>query len=533
MAYTLALWTLAVLVDITAVMYFDSQRSMMILFVLGVYAAWRVVYQLVLYPKYFTPLKHLPMPEGRAWLTGNEKGFFKERKWDVAGRLYRTIPNDGLIRWYTALSHEVLLVTSPQGLSEVMTQRVNDFDQTPVAKLQAERITGKGIQFMNGDEHKMHRKYLAPIFMPGHIKALIPVFWSKAVELVEEIEKGLSPDSRDDVHITSWSVRVALDIIGLAGLGHDYDTLRNPENEHKDLTQLYRLIMSNAPPLKFRFVGLLLDYVDSKIIYYLPEARNMALGTAFEKLRKLASDTVDARQRDLTYKDHKDIISLTVRSGVMTKDAIISHVMTFHAAGHITTALSLDWTMYELGKRPQLQRRLREEIRSQLPGSKLHDVNASDIEALPFLRAVCNETLRLYPALPYTTRTAIRDTSILGTRVPKGTTIAWCADAVNRDEKLWGEDASVWNPERWMGDSAREKTGGATSNFAFLTFAAGPKNCIGQHWARAELACLVAAMIGRFEIELANPDTAGHIDPVTALMSKEGVYAKLRVVPGW
>lgn len=65
MAYTLALWTLAVLVDITAVMYFDSQRSMMILFVLGVYAAWRVVYQLVLYPKYFTPLKHLPMPEVR------------------------------------------------------------------------------------------------------------------------------------------------------------------------------------------------------------------------------------------------------------------------------------------------------------------------------------------------------------------------------------------------------------------------------------------------------------------------------------
>lgn len=93
--------------------------------------------------------------KGRAWLTGNEKGFFKERKWDVAGRLYRTIPNDGLIRWYTALSHEVLLVTSPQGLSEVMTQRVNDFDQTPVAKLQAERITGKGIQFMNGDEHKV------------------------------------------------------------------------------------------------------------------------------------------------------------------------------------------------------------------------------------------------------------------------------------------------------------------------------------------------------------------------------------------
>ncbi|KAI1766324.1 cytochrome P450 [Hypoxylon sp. FL1150] len=532
MAYTLPLWILAVLVDVTVVLYFDSKRALTILAALGIFAVWRVVYQLILYPDYLTPLKHLPMPEGRTWLTGHEKGFFKERRWDIATRLYRSIPNSGLIRYYTALSHEALLVTSPQGLSEVMIQRVNDFDHPPVAKLHADRLTGKGIQFMQGDEHKMHRKHLTPIFTPGHIKALIPTFWDKAVELVEEIEKGLTPGS-DPVHITSWSVRVALDIIGLAGLGHDYDTLKNPENEHKDLVQLYRLIIAHAPPLKFRFIGLLLEYVDSKILYHLPESRNMVLTNSFGKLRQLASDTVDARQRDMKYKDEKDVVSLTTRSGVMSKDSIIDHVMTFHAVGHITTAVTLDWTTFELGKRPQLQHRLREEIRSRLPGSKLHEVNAGDIEALPLLAAVCNETLRLYPALPFTTRTAVRDTTILGTRVPKGTTVTWSAHAINRDKEFWGADAGTWNPERWMGDSTREKTGGATNNFAFLTFSAGPKNCIGQQWARAELACLVAALVGRFEIELTNPDTAEYVEPVTALMSREGIYAKLKVVPGW
>lgn len=66
-----------------------------------------------------------------------------------------TIPNNGLIRYYSALSHEVLLVTSPQGLSEVMVQNVHDFDQTPLATLQAERLTGRGIQFLRGQEHRV------------------------------------------------------------------------------------------------------------------------------------------------------------------------------------------------------------------------------------------------------------------------------------------------------------------------------------------------------------------------------------------
>ncbi|KAL1851995.1 hypothetical protein Daus18300_012350 [Diaporthe australafricana] len=521
----------------TVVLYLNPSKALFILSALALFAILQAIYQLVLYPAYFSHFKHLPTPVARTCLTGNENGIFHERKWDVAKRLYESVPNSGLIRYYMVLSHEILLLTSPPAYSEVMIQRVSDFDQTPTAKFQAERITGKGIQFMNGDEHKTHRKYLMPIFTPGHVKTLTPVFWSKAVELVQELEKEV--ESISVVHITTWSLRVALDIIGLAGLNHNYNTLRNPDNEHQPLTKLYRLIMANAPPAKFRMIGLLLEYIPSKVLYLIPEGRNMVLGDSFGKLRNLASDTVESRQgHAMVEKDkpeHKDIISVSLHSGVMSKDAIVDHVMTFHAAGHITTSVTLDWTMYELGRHPELQSRLRQEIRSHLPhaASDLHGINASDIESLPLLQAVCSETLRFYPALPYTTRTAVRDTIILGTKVPKGTTVAWCAYAVNRDKAYWGPDADVWNPERWLGDAQRARTGGSTNNFALLTFAAGPKNCIGQHWARVELACLVAAMIGRFEIGLHNPDTAEHVDPVTALMSKEGIYARIKVVPGW
>lgn len=366
---------------------------------------------------------------------------------------------------------------------------------------------------------------------------MVPVFWSKSTELVEGLEQEILKSSTDHlVHLTNWSVRVALDVIGVAAMDYDYGALKNPDSEYKDLIHLYRRVMANAPPISFRILGLLADYIDPKLLYYIPESRNMILKDSFTNLRMHARNTIQAiksgsgiaKDKD----DRKDVISVALRHGQIASDTLEDHVMTFHAAGHITTSITMDWTMYELGMRPELQQQLRSEIRSRLPGGMTEDINNTDIESLPLLNAICSETLRFYPALPFTTRVAVNDTFILGTRVPKGTTVAWCADAVNRDKNLWGPDGDIWNHERWLGPG-KATTGGAKNNFSFLTFAAGPKNCIGQAWARAELACLVAAMVGRFEIRLANPESAAHVDPVTALMSKEGVYVSLRTIPGW
>ena len=117
---------------------------------------------------------------------------------------------------------------------------------------------------------------------------------------------------------------------------------------------------------------------------------------------------------------------------------------------------------------PEWQQKLRDEIRANLPS--LFDVSAptpAQIDDLPILNAVCNETLRLYPAIPATIREAVRDTYLpiktdAGTiqrRIPKGTRVQLTPWAVNRSTEIWGPDAGEFVPERWLGEGCAN-TGG-------------------------------------------------------------------------
>lgn len=127
---------------------------------------------------------------------------------------------------------------------------------------------------------------------------------------------------------------------------------------------------------------------------------------------------------------------------------------------------------------------------------------------MPYLNGVCNEVLRLFPTVPVSARMSIRDTSIAGHFIPKNTTIFIVPWAVNRNPKLWGPDAEKFVPERWIDESTGRATmnGGADSNYSFLTFLHGPRSCIGERFARAELRALVACLIGSFEVQLAMPE---------------------------
>ena len=210
---------------------------------------------------------------------------------------------------------------------------------------------------------------------------------------------------------------------------------------------------------------------------------------------------------------------------------------------------------------PTYQNTLRNEIRAQLPSpsSSFDPTNsptAADIDALPFLTAVCNETLRLYPTVPVTIREAIRPTTIpckdpsdpeatFIQLVPHGARVLISPWAVNRSPHIWGADAGEFQPERWlskgagaqMGDSSLG-LGGAidgipSSNYAFLTFLHGARSCIGQGFARAELKTLAAAMVGRFEIALA--DGVREVEPAGVITTKPkgGMRLRLKVIEGW
>ncbi|KAL8933092.1 MAG: hypothetical protein Q9211_005963 [Gyalolechia sp. 1 TL-2023] len=269
----------------------------------------------------------------------------------------------------------------------------------------------------------------------------------------------------------------------------------------------------------------------------IPIARNREVPEAAHTIRKVCRQLIEEKKSKLNAKDEEsglDIISVALRSGGFTEDNLVDQMMTFLAAGHETTATAIIWAVHCLCLHPHHQTRLREEIRAHLPSIEdpSTPITAETLDRLPFLHAVCNEVLRLRSPVTLTLREAAKDTTICGHHVPKGTKIILCPGAVNHSQELWGPDASEFRPERWLGPG-RANTGGATSNYAFLTFLHGPRSCIAQAFAKAEFAVLVAGLVGRFEMELEDKDAEIKIQTGVSARPKNGLRVRMKVVEGW
>lgn len=205
---------------------------------------------------------------------------------------------------------------------------------------------------------------------------------------------------------------------------------------------------------------------------------------------------------------------------------------------HETTSSTFAWVTYLLAAHPEVQARLREEIRAFIPfgASTNPDIDlATILETLPLLNGVCNETLRIYPTVPVTTRVSVEETTILGYKVPKGTRLLMPAWAINRSPELWGPDADKFVPDRWIDQKTGKpnNSGGVTSNYSIMTFLHGPRSCIGQGFAKAELRCLVAAYVGAFKSELLDPSQVIKPGGMITLKPAGGVKLKLKVVGSW
>lgn len=220
----------------------------------------------------------------------------------------------------------------------------------------------------------------------------------------------------------------------------------------------------------------------------------------------------------------RDIIAVALKSGAFSVQELSDQIMTFLAAGHETTASAMTWTIYLLAKYPKVQVTLREEILATIP-SRAQPVTATTIDSLRYLQAVCNESLRLFPPVAITVRVSVRDTIVAGQHIPKGTTITLPPWAVNTATELWGADAGEFVPERWLDP---EKAGGSSSNFSFMTFLHGPRSCIGEKFARGELACLVAAWVRAFDTTLAEDGFEPEIRGGITVKPANGLRVKVR-----
>ncbi|KAF1938889.1 cytochrome P450 [Clathrospora elynae] len=497
-----------------------------------------VIYKLILHPFFLTPLRHLPEAKGFKPLLGHGMIMFQRPGGEPHLKIMKETPNNGIILIRGLFHSTRLILTTPAALADVLVHNSYDFEKPPWARAFLRKFLGNGLLMSEGDEHKYHRKRIAPAFHFRHIKELYPVLWSKSIEFCDVVRAALGERPDKVLDIGHYSTQVTLDIIGLAGLGRDIGSLRNSDDE---LIKNYEEILE---PTTEKAVYFILHLVLSPwVIGNLPWKLNRMVKITTGNLKRICTEFVADRKAKMKNEDAEseescDILSIMIRSNDFSDENLVDQLLTFLAAGHETTSSALTWASYLLSLHPTIQTRLREEIHKTIPNPKALSNPTFDIanllENMPYLNGVCNEVLRLFPTIPVSARVAIRDTTIAGQFIPSGTMSFIVPWAINRNPALWGPDSEDFVPERWIDKDTGRATmnGGANSNYAFLTFLHGPRSCIGERFARAEMRSLIATFVGSFEMEMADPGEKVIVGGTITSKPMKGMRLRLKAV-GW
>ncbi|EXM22893.1 Cytochrome P450, E-class, group I [Fusarium oxysporum f. sp. vasinfectum] len=510
--------------------YYDSKSHLAAVFtILLVNYAFGIVFWGFLYPVFFSPLRHIPGP--REYLSAAHRSIaVKDRpSGDLFVDIANRYPGEDLLTLNSFRTH--ILVTNPQLLADLLVHNCYDFTKPKRISSFLRHILGDGLIIVEGEPHKFLRKNSTPVFHFRHIKELYPMMWEKSQSLARAIQQDMTTSRSSVVELNSWASKVTLDIIGIAGLGRRFDAV---EKKKDPLADIYEGLLEPSRE-KLIFSGLALA-IGLPIVRLIPWKMNDVFNYLTGTLNELCYPMIQEKKAAIIEKgdDHFDVLSLLIKSNNFSDESLKDQLLTFLAAGHETTSSAITWACYLLTKHPEYQTKLREEVRNGLPEDLAANPTvdlAGILEQLPYLNGIMHETLRLYPTVPLTMRQAIRDTRIGDQFIPEGTDIMVSIWYINRSEAIWGPDATEFKPERWITDDGKpNQNGGASSNYNFLTFLHGPRSCIGQGFAKAELRCLLATMVRSFEWTLAMDDKLVMPRGVITIKPENGMYLDLKAL---
>jgi cytochrome P450 len=373
---------------------------------------------------------------------------------------------------------EVVVVARPEYARHVLIRNARNYGKGPqIAKLR--RIAGDGVFFVDGDDWRRQRKLIVPAFQRTRVEALVPHLVAGADELVLRWTRshggGASFDASPDLS------RVALDIVCRAMFGSDV-------REHADAFHRHATFAAS-------YAQYLFDHI-FPIPRWIPTERNMRLRQALDWVRGFTHGMIEQHRKLDPLPD--DLLGLLLaardeETGAALSDAeLYDELMTFVNAGHETTAVTLSWALYEIGRDPALRAQLEAEVDANI-GREAPAL--AGLAKLELMARTIKEVLRMHPpgwALP---REALAQDEVDGVLIPKGATVMIAVYYLHRHPEFWSE------PERFDPDRWRDERGEPRHAFAYLPFGLGGRRCVGEDFALLELRAVLARLLQHFHIE--------------------------------
>lgn len=393
------------------------------------------------------------------FLFGSYQEFVRER----IGFLLR-LAQEGDVRGFRLGPVPLLFFNKAEHAQHVLVEHADDFSK---GKLMRRAVGNNGLFVSEGVFHRQQRKLMSPCFQPRHIASYAETIVHYVRHLMQEWEDGAIID------INHAMIRFTMSIVGKVLFDTDFlsetDELGaaiNTGMAHavRTLTSPFTLPLSIPTPYNQR-VRQATHLLETRLIQMIEEHRHHP-----DDRNDLLSHLLQARDDE---------------GQPMSNQQVIDECVTLFTAGHETTAAALAWTWYLLCEHPQSYQKLQREVDQELQGRL---PTFDDLPRLPYCLQVFKETMRLYPPAPGILRESLHDTVIDGHRVPKGATILISPYTLHRRVDTFPEPES-FQPERF--EPIREKL---LPRLAYIPFSAGPRICLGNHFALMESQLLIAAI---------------------------------------
>jgi len=392
-----------------------------------------------------------------------------------------------------------VMIGSPALAQEVLVGKAHAFVKSPGLSVFMKPVLGNGLLTSEHAFHARQRKLLAPAFAHKRIAAYASTMADRATRFAASLRDGTTLD------VSEGMMQLTLEIVG--------KTLFDAEvalHSH-EVGDALTIAMETAMAQLASFVPL---------PPFVPTPTNLRNRRAVDRLDAIIYRIIHERRAEGG--DRGDLLSMLLAArdedgGAMSDRQVRDEAMTLFLAGHETTANALAWTLYLLAKHPDARARVEAEV-DALGRVPSYD----DLKALPWTLAVLKESMRIYPPAYILARRVTEDVVIGEHLLPKHTIVFVNIIGIHRRADLFPEPEK-FDPSRFLGDAEKQ-----LPRCAYMPFGAGPRICIGNHFALMEGHVLLAALARRVRFDLVSQAPVD-VEPLVTLRPRGGIAMRVSV----
>ncbi|XP_006614287.1 cytochrome P450 6A1-like [Apis dorsata] len=449
---------------------------------------------------------------------GNTKKviFGKESISQFLTRMYNEYKNEPMIGIFK-LRTPSLIIKDPDLIKTLLIKEFPKFANRGLFPIFSRDPLTHHLFNLEAERWKPLRTQFTPLFTSSKLKGM----FSLILECSNQLESYMDTliKKREPIDMREVSARFTTDVVGSCAFGIEMNSLSEKESIFRRLGKL--IFATNLRKILSIRMQDMLPRLYNLFLYIFRQDEKMRI------IMKLMTETMEYREQNnvfrpdfinilLDLKKHPEKIDIE-----LTNDLLASQIFIFFAAGFETSSSTISNALYELALNPDIQEKLRKEIK-EFEAKNNGEWRYETIKEMKYLEKVFQETLRKYPSLPFLNRELIDDYTFENNKItiPKDLKIWIPIYGIHHDPDIY-PDPEKFDPERFSEDKVKQR-----HPMHFLPFGHGPRNCIGARFAIYQIKIGLIKILRNFEVHVCNKTLIPYkVNPFTSLlMPITGLY---------